>query len=94
MNSLIVFFRTLLGILLPKNRFGDKIYSFINFVFKLRRFPTNKMIFNDVLYRIKIGDEISNPLRVFITDKEYSKIYLKSIVPEDYIIPTIKIFYE
>ena len=93
MNSLIVFFRTLFGILLPKNRFGDKIYSFINFVFKLRRIPTNKMIFNDVIYRIKIGDEILNPLRVFVTDKEYGKIYLKSIVAEDYIIPTIKIFY-
>ena len=92
MNSLIVFFRTLFGILLPKNRFGDKIYSFINFVFKQGRFPTNKMLFNDVIYRLKVGDEILNPLRIFTTDKEYSKIYVKFMVGEEFCVPTIKIF--
>ena len=92
MNLFVVFCRTLLTILLPKNRLGDKIYSFINFVFKQGRFPTNKMLFNDVIYRIKTGDEILNPLRSFTQDKEYSKIYVKFMVGEEFCVPTIKIF--
>ena len=44
MRSLIDFIRILLHNILPKNRIGDKIYAFINFVFIHRRFPTNKMI--------------------------------------------------
>ena len=92
MNLFVVFCRTLLTILLPKNRLGDKIYSFINFIFKQGRFPTNKMLFNDVIYRIKTGDEILNPLRSFTQDKEYSKIYVKFMVGEEFCVPTIKIF--
>ena len=92
MNLFVVFCRTLLTILLPKNRLGDKIYSFINFIFKQGRFPTNKMLFNDVIYRLKTGDEILNPLRIFTQDKEYSKIYVKFMVGEEFCVPTIKIF--
>ena len=92
MRSLIVFIRILLHNILPKNRMGDKIYAFINFVFKHRRFPTNKMIFNDVIYRMKISDEILDPLRIFVTDKEYAKIYTKSLVGEEFTVPTFKIF--
>ena len=44
MKFLIVFFRTLFGILLPKNRFGDKIYSFINFVDNKENFFLSKKI--------------------------------------------------
>ena len=92
MRSLIVFIRISLNNILPKNRMGDKIYAFINFVFIHRRFPTNKMIFNDVIYRLKISDEILDPLRIFVTDKEYAKIYTKSLVGEEFTVPTFKIF--
>ena len=50
------------------------------------------MIFNDVIYRMKISDEILDPLRIFVTDKEYAKIYTKSIIGEEFTVPTIKIF--
>ena len=92
MRFLIDFIRVLLHRILPKNRVGDKIYAFINFVFKHRRFPTNKMIFNDVIYRLKISDEMLDPLRIFVTDKEYAKIYTKSLVGEEFTVPTFKIF--
>jgi len=92
MRSLVDFIRILLHNILPKNRIGDKIYAFINFVFIHRRFPTNKMIFNDVIYRLKISDEMLDPLRIFVTDKEYGKIYIKSLVGEEFIVPTLKIF--
>jgi len=53
--------------------------------------PTKKLIFNDVLYRIASTKEILNPLRVFISDKEFIKIYVKALVGDKYNIPTIAI---
>ena len=75
MRFLINSLRTVLNVILPKNKLGDKIYSFFNFIVNHRgRFPRNRMLFNDYMYKLKISDEISNPLRVFITDKEFAKI--------------------
>ena len=52
--------------IIPMNRCGDKFFSFVNFVIRHRRVPSNKHIFNDVLYKIKTTDEILDPLRVFV----------------------------
>ena len=60
---------------LPKNKVFDKFLSFIQFIFIHKRLPTNKKIFNDVLYKIKTSNEIDNPLRVYVSDKEYCKIF-------------------
>ena len=46
---------------------------------------------NDELYRIKTGSEIESPLRVFTTDKEYVKEYVKAIVGDRYNVGTIEI---
>lgn len=46
---------------------------------------------NDVLYRIKTGDEILDPLRVFVTDKELVKIYVKAVVGDGYNVPTVDV---
>jgi hypothetical protein len=77
--------------LIPKNRFGDKIFSLINFVTHHRRLPTKNLIFNDVLYQIKITDELLDPLRVFTSDKEFVKIYVKALLDDKYNVPTIAI---
>lgn len=84
-------FRNLLHFLLPKNRFGDKIYSFINFFKNHKRFPTKKKLFNDYFYKIKTTNEILDPLRIFLSDKEYVKIYVKSQIGDKYNVPTLKI---
>ncbi len=84
-------FRNLLHLLLPKNRFGDKIYSFINFFVNHKRFPTEKKLFNDYFYKIKTTNEILDPLRIFLSDKEYVKMYVKSQIGEEYNVPTLKI---
>jgi TupA-like ATPgrasp len=78
-------------ILIPQNRFGDKFIAFCSFVLRHRRLPTNKLIFNDYLYKIKTSSEISNPLRVFVSDKEFVKIYVKAIVGDIHNVPTIAI---
>ena len=46
------------------------------------------MLFNDVLYRIKTTDEIINPLRVFVSDKEFVKFFIKAMVGGEYNVPT------
>ena len=77
--------------LVPQTRRGDKFFSFIIFVIKHKRLPTNQLIFNDVLYGIKTTDEILNPLRVFVSDKEFVKLYVKAIVGDQYNVPTIAV---
>lgn len=83
-------YRALISVI-PENRFGDRVFSYINFVIYHRRLPTQKLIFNDVLYQIKTTDEILNPLRVFVSDKELVKLYVKALVGDKYNVPTIAV---
>jgi len=85
------FTKKVLHNILPKNRFGDYVYSFISFVVNHKRLPKKKKFFNDYLYKIKITNEILDPLRVFVSDKELVKLYVKSVIGEKFNVPTIKI---
>ena len=76
---------------IPETRFGDKIFSYLLFVTKHKRLPSNETLFNDVLYRIKTTDEILDPLRVFVSDKEFVKLYVKAVVGDQYNVPTIDV---
>lgn len=78
---------------LPENRFGDNIIALITFLRAHHRFPTNRLILNDVLYKIKTTDEIIDPLRVFVSDKEFAKIFVKAVVGERFNVPTIKVLH-
>ena len=82
---------TLAKSIVPRNIHGDRLIGFINFVIRHKRFPTNKLIFNDVLYKIKTTNEIYNPLRSFISDKEFVKLYVKAIVGDQYNVSTIDV---
>ena len=65
---------------LPKNKLGDNVIFYISFLETHHRFPLPKRrLINDELYRIKKSTEIESPLRVFTTDKEYVKEYVKAI---------------
>ena len=85
------FVDTWLKRLLPKNRWGDRAYGFLLFYASHRRRPNNCMTLNDVIYRIKTTDEILDPLRVFVTDKEFVKLYVKAVVGDEYNVPTIAV---
>lgn len=92
MRKIIILIRSILDFILPETKFGDKIYSYINFIFNHKgRFPKNQSLFNDYMYSLKTSTEIINPLRVFITDKEFGKFYIKSVVGDEYNVPTYKI---
>lgn len=77
--------------LLPRNRLGDRIYGLLLFVASHGRLPNKSMTFNDVLYQMKTTDEIIDPLRVFVTDKEFVKFYVKAVIGDQYNVPTIDI---
>lgn len=85
-------YRLLLGCI-PENRIGDHFFSFITFFRMHRRIPTDKPLFNDVLYRIKTTDELIDPLRVFVSDKEFVKLYVKAVAGDQFNVPTIKILH-
>lgn len=76
---------------LPHNRFGDNLYHWLLFLSKHKRLPRNQMMWNDVLFRIKTTDEIHDPLRVFVSDKELVKTYIKATVGDEYNVPTIAV---
>ncbi len=77
--------------LLPRNRFGDNLYHRLLFLSKHKRLPGDQMLWNDVLYRLKTTDEILDPLRVFVSDKELVKIYIRATIGEQYNVPTIAV---
>jgi hypothetical protein len=78
---------------IPENRSGDRFVAKMTFLRAHRRFPAQDQLFNDVLYRIKTSDEILDPLRVFVSDKEFVKLYVKAVAGDQYNVPTIKVLH-
>jgi hypothetical protein len=82
----------LLIALAPRTPWGDQFISWVRFVAYQRRLPRpRRMWFNDVLYRIKTNGEILDPLRVFTSDKEWVKLYVRSTVGEQHNVPTLAV---
>ena len=79
--------------MIPENDLGDHFFSLITFIRMHRRLPTNKLLLNDVLYRFKTTNELIDPLRVFVSDKEFVKLYVKAVAGEQFNVPTIKVLH-
>ncbi len=75
----------------PENRLGDTLVSWIMFVRAHKRLPRRTHTYNDVLYRIKTSKEILDPLRVFVSDKEFVKLYVRGTVGDEYNVPTLDV---
>jgi len=78
---------------LPYNRYGDNLYHRLLFLRKHGRWPGKKLLWNDVWCRVKTSGEIRDPLRVFVSDKEHVKEYVRNTVGEHHNVPTIAILY-
>lgn len=76
---------------LPLNRWGDRLTCLHGFYTQHHRWPTRRMLFNDVLYRIKSGPEIESPERMFTSDKEFVKTYIAGTVGAQYNVPTLAV---
>ena len=91
MKNLTKKFINFIFFILPSTKLFDKFIGYINFYRGHFRFPTQKPLLNDVFFHIKTSNEITNPLRVFTSDKHLVKIFIKATVGDKYNVPTIKI---
>lgn len=82
--------RKALNRLIPRTKTGDKLFSLVMFIRRHKRLP-RKNLLNDYLFNLKASNEISDPLRVFVSDKEHLKTYIKSVVGDKHNVPTIHI---
>jgi hypothetical protein len=64
---------------IPFSRAGDELWSYLSFKQRHGRAPTNKMLFNDVLYRIKTSDEILNILQELLKFNGLTFYYVQSL---------------
>jgi hypothetical protein len=76
---------------IPTTRMGDRLFACLRFLRFHGRLPSNARTYSDVLYKIKTTDDILDPLRVFVSDKEFVKWYVRAIVGDRYNVPTIDV---
>lgn len=76
---------------LPRNGWGDRAYAWMSFLLTNRRRPGTRRRMNDVIYDIKVGDEILSPELIATTDKEFAKFFAASVVGDAYVVPTIAV---
>ena len=78
--------------LLPKTPWGDRIFARHRFYRRLGRSPENSPVrFNDHLFALKAGGMGYDPLIQYVTDKEYAKQYVSSVVGSNYTTETYRI---
>lgn len=83
--------KNLLSAALPEQRWADRLISFLAFVERHKRLPRDQMLFNDVLYQLKTSRQILDPLRVFVSDKEFVKMYVAATVGYRHCVPTLAV---
>jgi len=76
---------------LPTTDWGDKLFATALFYISHGRLPRNQFLFNDFMYHMKASGELKNPLRVFVSDKEFVKMYVKARVGDAYNVPTLAV---
>lgn len=79
--------------LLPKSPRGDAIYAWFHFLATHRRTPGSRESgrLNDLLYHVRVDGDLLDPLRQFVTDKEYAKWYVSATAGERYTLKTLAI---
>jgi hypothetical protein len=74
--------------ILPRTPAGDRLYHQVLFYRKHGRLPNGALLWNDMWFRVKTSDEIDDPLRVYVSDKEHVKQYVKAVVGDEFNVPT------
>lgn len=76
--------------LLPKNEFGDWLFAVALFRHWHGRWPKRSGgTINDALFRLKTSADITNPLRVYVSDKEHVKDYVRARLGDEFNVATI-----
>jgi hypothetical protein len=76
---------------LPKNGFGDYAYELALFRKVHARFPNGGNGYNDRLFQIRTSKSFYSPLRAFISDKEWVKVFVDGVVGPGFCVPTLKV---
>lgn len=77
---------------LPRTLWGDRIFTLHRFNKRLGRLPENPPArFNDRLFALKTSGAGYDPLVQFVTDKEYAKLYVSSVLGADYVVETYRV---
>lgn len=79
---------------LPKNGIGDLLYSVALYWKKNRRIPRlwRPTTFNEKLLILKLSQHGLDPLRQFISDKEFVKEFVRGRASDEYNVDTIAVF--
>ena len=79
--------------ILPRNSSGDAVYAWACYMRFHRRLPGRKGSgrFNDHLFRMKVDGTLFDPLRQFVTDKEYVKQYVAAVVGPQHTMETFQV---
>ena len=77
----------------PQARWADHFYNWLRFRKMHGRSPRrgNDATFSDRLYHLKVDDSLLDPLRQYVSDKEYVKQYVAGIVGKQHTVETIQI---
>ena len=78
---------------LPKNDFGDRVFALIHFYGAHGRMPKDDFLLSDYLYKTKLSDQSLDPLRGYVSDKEFVKNYVTAKIGAKYNVPTIKVLH-
>lgn len=76
---------------LPRDAHGDTTYAQVRFLLTHRRLPSGGMLFNDVLFRLRVSPEMTGGLRALTTDKVEVKSYVRDTVGEAHNVPTVAV---
>jgi hypothetical protein len=75
---------------LPKSDFGDWLFAMILFWRWHGRWPKRVGgTISDAIFRLKTSAEITHPLRVFVSDKEYVKDYVRAKLGDQFNVTTL-----
>ena len=81
--------------IIPRNNWGDSVYALWTFRHRQGRFPAlrSPCRWSDYLFNMKIDGTFLNPLRQYISDKEYVKYYIGSVVGWQHTIETYEVLH-
>jgi hypothetical protein len=80
--------------ILPRNAAGDVLYSVAFYCKKNRRIPRlwRPRTFNEKMLALKLSNASLDPLRQFVTDKEFVKDFVRARASDKYNVETFAVF--
>ena len=94
-HRIAIFIGIILRAILPRNEWGDFLYSLCLFRRGQGRFPDlgSPKFYSDHLFKMRTDGSFFDPLRQFVSDKEYVKYYVGAVAGWQYTIETYNVLH-